>query len=300
MREAVYEENSNGISIDRIIRDYEYNMPAKHTHDEYEIYYLVEGERKFFIGTEYVNVNTGSLMFLNRNVMHMTSERNSNYHERIVVEFNENPFASFLAVTDELSLAEFFRNDSVMVNIKPHDQKKVIAHFDKIARLIKRKNSGHQLRVMAELAQLFFFALDVMSDSGISQDLSAGLTAPVKQRVNEVATYISDNYRNEHTLELLAKKFYINKSYLSRIFKQVTGHTVHEYLNVVRIRRAQEMLANTDMNINDLSEFLGYSSSTYFVKIFRKYTETTPLKYRKHNIRFKKPLRRKSFGAEDI
>ena len=41
MRQIVFEESLNGITIDRIIRDYEYNMPTKHFHDEYEVYYLL-------------------------------------------------------------------------------------------------------------------------------------------------------------------------------------------------------------------------------------------------------------------
>ena len=108
MRQIVFEETTDGITIDRVIRDYEYTMPTKHLHDEYEIYYLLEGTRLYFIGQNTYLIGKGSMVFINKNVIHKTGLASGPYHDRILIEFSEEPFAGFYSFLGELSLSEFF------------------------------------------------------------------------------------------------------------------------------------------------------------------------------------------------
>ncbi|MBR2562605.1 MAG: helix-turn-helix transcriptional regulator, partial [Eubacterium sp.] len=72
----------------------------------------------------------------------------------------------------------------------------------------------------------------------------------------------------------------LNPSYLSTLFKQVTGQTFKEYLNHVRIQEAQRLLTHTDYPIMEISIACGFSDQSYFTKVFRKYTGLTPRQYR--------------------
>ena len=56
MRNIVYKESDVGLTIDRIVRNYDFDMPHKHVHEEYEIYYLVDGERYYFIENQIYHV----------------------------------------------------------------------------------------------------------------------------------------------------------------------------------------------------------------------------------------------------
>ena len=67
MEQIIYAEKTDGISIDRIRRDAAFSMPRKHLHNEYEIYYLLEGERYYFIDRRTCHVTGGSLVFIDRN-----------------------------------------------------------------------------------------------------------------------------------------------------------------------------------------------------------------------------------------
>ena len=85
MEQIIYTEKTDGISIDRIRRDAAFSMPRKHLHNEYEIYYLLEGERYYFIDRRTCHVTGGSLVFIDRNQIHQTSQAGPCSHERILI-----------------------------------------------------------------------------------------------------------------------------------------------------------------------------------------------------------------------
>ena len=73
----------------------------------------------------------------------------------------------------------------------------------------------------------------------------------------------------------------ISASYLSRLFKKETGILFVDYIQKERIEAACNMLTYSDYTAAQISEYLCFSTQSYFIKIFRKYTGTTPAKYKK-------------------
>lgn len=278
MRSVIYEEAMEGITISRIIRNFEFNMPAKHTHDEYEIYYLISGERSYFIENQIYHICAGDLVLINKNTIHMTSQSGNSYHERIVIELKNEPLTSVLACTGELELSQFFAKNQGIIKLTPEDQKYVVSLLDGIAEEIRIRDPGYKLMAINKLTRLLFFSLRYLKCNEPIAPLSSTAT---HQKISEVASYISANCTDAGSLDQVARRFYMSKSYLSRVFKESTGYTVNEFINVNRIQLARKLLADSDMNITEISKFLGYGSITYFEKTFRKYTETSPLKYRR-------------------
>ena len=98
-----------------------------------------------------------------------------------------------------------------------------------------------------------------------------------------MTAYLNDYYREDITLDDLAEKFYISRSYLTRIFKETTGITVVQYLTVVRIRQAARLLRETDSPITEIADLCGFGNVTYFEKVFNRIRGMTPRQYRKNN-----------------
>lgn len=94
--------------------------------------------------------------------------------------------------------------------------------------------------------------------------------------------YIQKNYKQNLQIEDIAKHIHVSASYLSKSFSNVTGDTVTEYINAVRIKAAKKLLRETEDPIYQISESVGYNSSYYFCRIFKKITGVTPLQYRNH------------------
>ena len=103
-----------------------------------------------------------------------------------------------------------------------------------------------------------------------------------KYNLQQIKDYLDFHYPETIRLDDLAETFYINKFYLSRIFKEVTSFTINDYLNVNRIKKAHRLLLETDDSITSIAEQLGYENITYFERVFKKYRNMTPLKYRNY------------------
>ena len=112
--------------------------------------------------------------------------------------------------------------------------------------------------------------------------------------VSEVGHYIRENYATVGSLDDIAKTFYLDKCYLSRIFKRSTGYTITEFTNIQRIQQAQRLLEDSQLPVAEVSHQIGYENVTYFNRVFKKYVETSPLQYRKKQIAYQKSLREKN------
>ena len=100
------------------------------------------------------------------------------------------------------------------------------------------------------------------------------------QKVLPVLNYLNENYAEGLSLDEASALLNFDKSYFCRIFRRAIGATFTEYLNFVRICKAEKLLSKTDKSVIEISEAVGFSSVSYFNRVFRKYCSSTPREYR--------------------
>ncbi len=98
--------------------------------------------------------------------------------------------------------------------------------------------------------------------------------------IEKVKAYIERNYQKNLTIEFVSSLFYMNRSYLSHLFKEKTGDNFVNYLNTVRLTKAKEQLKNTDKKLYSIAKAVGYDNVKYFFRVFKKYEGLTPEQYR--------------------
>lgn len=101
--------------------------------------------------------------------------------------------------------------------------------------------------------------------------------------IDQIKIYIRRNYSKNLTQEFIASLFYLNRSYLSQLFKKKTGEKFVDFLNDVRIEKAKELLTNTDKKMYSIAKAVGYDNTKYFFRIFKKRMGITPEQYRLEN-----------------
>lgn len=101
-----------------------------------------------------------------------------------------------------------------------------------------------------------------------------------RNHIFRINKYISENISSDLSLTSLADKFYFNSSYLSRRYSQLTGIKLSVYIKDTKIRRAKELLQNTNLQINEIGLAVGFDSAAYFTSFFKKYTGITPREFR--------------------
>lgn len=102
-----------------------------------------------------------------------------------------------------------------------------------------------------------------------------------KLNLQDVKDYLDQHYQEKITLENLADLFYINKFYLTRIFKEQFGLSVNNYLQMQRITHAKQLLRFTELTIEKIGLECGMADANYFSRVFKKVEGMTPGEYRK-------------------
>lgn len=137
---------------------------------------------------------------------------------------------------------------------------------------------------------------DHLRDMHINQQLSALLSLVMEnswrpgaqkhhpggnKSLQAVKTYLDQNFHKKITLDDLAEQFYINKFYLTRLFREQYGSSVINYLLYLRISRAKELLRFTELSVEEIGAQCGMPDANYFSRAFRKIEGMSPSEFRK-------------------
>ena len=96
----------------------------------------------------------------------------------------------------------------------------------------------------------------------------------------KVYTYVHNNLSKYISTKEIADYLKMSRSYLSTLFKKETGHDLKDYILLIKINHAKELLINSDNSLVSIATYLGFSSSSHFTRVFKSYEMISPLKYR--------------------
>ena len=94
--------------------------------------------------------------------------------------------------------------------------------------------------------------------------------------VERAMNFIDDHFTEPITLNDVAEMAYMSPNYFSQYFKKVTGQNFSDYLSGLRIKKAQELLKNSDMSVIDIAMACGFHNMSNFYRMYKKHTGSTP------------------------
>ena len=219
-----------------------------HVHPFNEIFYLSSGECTSFIDHNIYKFGKGDLVIV------------PFIESRMVIELMENCMKPGV------------------VNIPEKRRDYVVALLDK---LIFENDSPDELSpafIKVGLIELLLFIIRCKNyEENVIKEIDVD-----NRIIQEVATYIYEHYADNLSLEYVADKFNLSRSYLSKKFKTATGFGFKEYIINVRIQNACNLLLETNKSITDIAFECGFNDSNYFGDAFRKAKGISPHKYRKN------------------
>ncbi|HWS30724.1 MAG TPA: helix-turn-helix domain-containing protein [Clostridia bacterium] len=110
--------------------------------------------------------------------------------------------------------------------------------------------------------------------------LSKAKVQSSKSVMQEIADYLELNYAQEFHQPALSEFFHINKDYMSRKFKELYGVGMVNYVNRIRLRKAMELLIDSDRKVQEIAVAVGYYDEKYFSKLFKREANMSPIEYR--------------------
>ena len=115
----------------------------------------------------------------------------------------------------------------------------------------------------------------------IMQQIKIKKSKEIGSIIEDIMNHINAQYFEDISLHALSEKYHINKSYLSTIFKDYSGHNFIDYLTKIRMEKAGELLKDKKFKVYEVSKMVGYQDQRYFSKLFKKHYGVLPNKYQK-------------------
>lgn len=270
----------DGISVEQLIRYSRFNMNMKHFHNQYEIFYIIEGERQFFFDNKSYNAYAGDIAILDTNLVHTTcsiSDEDKGYN-RVILYIDYEKMCDFDKKYPGLNLVNYFHNNYGIYHLNEDQRIAFLNLYRDLRHELTKKNSGYQSRV--EIATIYWL-YKLLSLKHDSTQIHAVINSPKELSASNISAYLEANYTKELALDTISDELFMSKYYMCRIFKEYTGFTISEYVNTLRIKKATQILESSNLSISDVAAELGFESASYFERIFKKIMNVTPLKYRK-------------------
>lgn len=278
-RTMIYHDSKNkDFHIAHSKRPNTYLMNVNHYHPQYEIYYLMSGDRNYFIQNRIYKIEKGDLVLINSNLLHKTVCGSSDYHERMLIEFDISFLNSFLVPGQIPPLLAVFHDNRNLLRLKEPERKLLESCFFKII----RESRDHGIENNISLKIYFIELLNLINGFAAgSEKVEYEHPSQLHKKVSEIVAYMNQNFTEDINLETVAARYFISSAHLSRIFKKATGFTFIEYLTDLRIHEAQRLLSETSLRLSEIAARVGYQNHTHFGRMFKLITGNSPRDYRK-------------------
>lgn len=263
---------------------YLWNYPftkSMHTHPFYEIYYFHSGKCRYQIGKEIFELQPGSLIILDGLAPHGPIVDRRNEYVRSMFTFHP-------------SIVKLVRREQLMLDpLRPFD---VLRHHHiRLQGALKADFEEHLQRLnhhygkpnLIDLQRLMLCFLDLLMfiyECCMDQMEAAEVVKTSKEeKVKAVTSIIEKHYDEQINLEYMEKKLHVNKSYLARIFRELTGMTIIDYLYKHRIHQAKLVLfQHRTMAVTEVCRKVGFKHLSHFSRLFKQMVGMSPEQYRNY------------------
>lgn len=281
----MYTKTDKEIYIDQQIRSAGYSMKYAHMHNYYEIFYLKSGNCTYCVNNKSYPLNAGELFFVIPGDTHYTTYEGASSCERIVINFVPEILPESYWESHQNILEKFSHSGKVTLPSRGRKQ------MEELMTAMLHENNFPD-KYSLEFSHLHFMTLLLsLHRNGIFIYEDLKQSTRLSPDIETALSYIAHNLSLPITLEDVAKQINLSPNYLSRKFKQETYTTFKEYITFMRIRRASQMLANTDDSITKIALNCGFNSSNYFKDCFRRIAGVSPRAFRnqkKYSLKYKR------------
>lgn len=246
---------------------------STHYHDCHQIIYIARGSASIQMGSAIHTARAGHLVIFSRFEQHAVTSRSSDY-ERYVLHID--PHIPSGAENGQRLFSILSNRPAGFSNILDFHE-----NADEIVGILQRitREKEHQNLLGDEMLNLLMQELLICIYRHFPEPFSV-INEDFLEIVYLIQSRFETNYQERFVLAELAEEYGFSVSYLSHVFKKITGHSVMGYLLSCRIAAAKKYLAETTMGIGQIVENCGFSDSSNFSRSFKQFTGCSPTKFR--------------------
>lgn len=242
---------------------------STHFHETYELYFLLKGTRTYFTNTDEYKLKQNYVTLTKPNALHGTK---GTAYSRILIYFHADLLKKHLKESYVNELLSCF-NETIL------PAKEVINHpeIKDLFTAVCTKVNNHEYEIaityLITLLQTLSLIVKKMKKNEPVLNDNTDL-------IKDILAYMEENIEQIENISQIADHFYLSKFYFCHLFKKKTNFSVGEYVTYLRIKKAQELLKETDRTVDDIAYSIGFNDRSYFCYVFKKRVGIPPSKYR--------------------
>jgi len=252
------------ISMEYKLMNNSVNMNSFHSHNSYELLFLINGNKIILFNDSYQELHSGDIVLFSPNEPHKSLGKHS--YEWICLNFSGEYLRRFFKPDAEKALISIFKNRIIHTN---DDQ------FTELCRMFSILYDNY-----VNKSDMLFMDISglLMYISKINELVPK--KTPVNKKLSEAINYISENYSYDISIENIADNCNISKTWLCSLFKNELETTPLKFLCNMRILHACDILLTTNMNVTEIAINCGFSSTSHFGRMFKMITGQSPSEFR--------------------
>ena len=252
-----------------------------HYHGYVEVVYGLEGECHCIVGNREYTITEGDMLLIPSDVPHEVG-RHDAWTSYIVVKFLPSVLFSWSQTAPEYSnMFSLLQNIGEFQLFFPRAQ---ISEFPfgflckNMAREWDGEKTGYDICIRAHILELFMHIIRLW-DKGNSELIKKSMSNDINVLLQSAITFIENNF-SDVDRDKCAHAIGVSPSYLSKLFTAELKISFSEYVNMIKLKEAEKLLLTTDKSVTEISLASGFSSTAYFISLFKAKHGLTPLKYR--------------------
>ena len=229
-------------------------------HTDIELLFMTDGKLKIHLDNDIFYAEKGHIVVVNSDVLHnIIPITDSVTYECIIID--KNFFESHGLWLNKVHIKEIIRDEGL----------------NEIIRSIKELMTTHKSKYyIAEVfSRLMDMSVKLFEKYSAEKEDNQGFNASLAT-VEKGVEYIHKHFNDCITVDDVSGYSGYSKFHFCRCFKEITGYTVVNYINMQKIKYAKNMLENSNMTVNEIAEACGFNSATYFATVFKKCTGYSP------------------------
>jgi AraC-like DNA-binding protein/mannose-6-phosphate isomerase-like protein (cupin superfamily) len=249
-----------------------------HYHTTNQLLYVIDGEGQLYLKNKTLEIKKHDLIIISKNVRHQLSYKAKCQPTVSVINFSDDIFGCFIFGKSLLGFLRRFDDDKTVVSTNDYRLKDVPLLLKEMLFEIKSEFKEYQQLIILKLMEIFLLLKRYHSE-GSAQHVEHHASA-TENKVLDTIRYIEINYYKKLALGEMARMAFISKRQYIRIFKKISGKTFVEFLNGIRVNHAKQILQQGDSKIASVCFETGFEDVSYFYKIFKEFTGTTPKSFK--------------------
>ncbi len=255
-----------------------------HYHDFIEILYCQKGKYMILLDGISHTFGAGDMVIINSNEVHYVQSLDEAENTYVVIRFDpELLYTTIQTVFEARYVLPFTMKTSTHQKVFCHHEIDTTPIPSLVMRILNEdeiQKYGFELAIRSYLGELFLWVLRSWHDKGMDLNLDSGLNNELMSRLVKVFNYVDQHYPEPIGMNDMADLCGMSYSYFSRFFKKYMNRNFSEYVNLVRVSKAEHLLATTDISITDVAMEVGFVTASYFIEQFKKNKGMTPKKFR--------------------